>query len=198
VREEFKGESWRDFQQRYQGTYGWYEKPSGGKLLVSLIEVDEHACKFMNADGGVFTALSDKGNAFQFIPVMRGIYRTQQGLVYCRRVPAKQYKRGIAQGNTHVERLPGQAPLKISFDLVADMFGGDFPNEVDQFKSGQSADVVFNNAFAFSGPYIWLYNNIIGIRSNKKLQLHSTLFKQEIEDVLASNGLVGYEIEVRA
>jgi predicted CopG family antitoxin len=183
VIEEFKGETWRDFQARYQGTYGWYQKASGQKLLVTLVEVDEHACKFVDADGGIFTALSDKGNNFQFIPVKRGIYRTHHGLVYCRRIPAKQYKRGIASGNTYIAALGGRQ-IKLDFKIIEEMFGEHDQQEVEKFKSGERQNVVFNNAFAIAMDRVWLYDNIIGVQGVRRLSLTHQLFKQEMEDIV--------------
>lgn len=193
--EEFKEDGWHDFQARYQGTYGWYEKANGSKLLVTLLEVNATACKFVDAEGAVFTALSDKGNNFQFIPVKRGIYRTRAGLVYCRRVPAKQYKRGIAQGNTYLEHIPSCRPVKLTFDIVADMFGEGqvFPAEI---VSEEKDSFLYNNAFALAGGLVWLYNNPIGSYKGKEIVLHADLFKQEIEDMLNAVGLHDHKVSV--
>ena len=190
MREEFKDEGWRDFQQRYQGTFGWYEKANKEKLLVQLIEVDSSRCKFSDKDGAVFTALSDKGNHFEFLPVKKGLYLTDNNdVISCKRVPAKQYKRGIAETNTSLTYLSSGMGLEVCFEVLEQMFEPQQRNDSQRVNLFMNHDVlVHNNIFALTGGKVFVYDHNIGTYSfgERSITLHNNLFKQEIDDMIAA------------
>jgi len=186
MKEEFKSEFAKDFAQRYQGVFGWFEKPDKTQLLVQLTRVGEDELTFVDIKGHKFSAYADQGNCFSFLPVERGVYNTPDGVLAIRRHPARQYKRGICPDNTMFQNLSSGAAVSVSFKTVDSVYSTDQAVAVEQFKKKLIGDVAFNKIFALANNQLYVYNLVIGSYDPKEKEfvLHAKIFKQEIEDLV--------------
>lgn len=185
MKEEFKSDFWNDFKQRYQGTYGWFEKANQSKLLVYLRSVEEDRLSFQDKDGFKFTANADQGNTFTFLPVVRGCFNYgPDGVVVTRRNPARMWKRGMCDENTSIFSLDTQRSVGVNFTTLEEIFG-DKPNTaLARFKQTYTGNVAIDPVFSVVGDGLYLYENRIGDYANREFTLTSDLFQQEINDLV--------------
>ncbi len=183
MKEEFKSAGWKDFQQRFQGTFGWFETANKRPMLVQLTKVSDTRLLFTNKDGMEMIANPDKENVFTFIPVERGVYDTGKTVVYVERIPNRQWKRGICDENSKIIDLETNDQLRCSFELLESIF-----------SKPSSRGVVFNNIVAFIGDTVYLYNRVIGTKDKKAITLSDNLFEQEVSDIVRDHKL---NLEVR-
>lgn len=188
MKEEVVSHGYRDFQQRYLGTYGWYEKPDGTNILVQVFKVTSEKVGFVDENGGEYWALSDVGNVFSFLPVQRGLYYYNGSIIYLQRVPARQYKRGICLENTSINNLTEDYRMDVSHALLQKVFGWQENPTLEKFKELPARDVLLNNMFAIIRKRVYLYDNVIGTY-NGRITLSNKLFKQELDDVIRDTGL---------
>ena len=187
--EEFKSASWNDFNQRYKGTFGWFLTETGSKRLVQLKEISSRTATFIDKSGREYTANSDRGNCFEFLPIERALYNYKDAVYYCSRKTERQWRRGICFGNTNVRVLSG-FPVdgsELSFYLVDCMFNGDnYSEPIRRFKSGNLKNVALSSMFALIKNKIYLFDRDIGVYKEleKELILANKLFHQEVSDVL--------------
>lgn len=185
--EEYTANGSRDFQQRYKDTYGWYITDKGNKVFVKLSEVGTTALKFVDAKENVYTALADKGNRFEFIPLERGLFNSasEDAVVYCQRVPARQWRRGIHQQNTSLTKIGGAYNLEVNFKSLLDIMEA-HANKVyvNQWKQGGRHTAAFNPMFGVVNRALYNYNRIIGSLDKKRIVLDNSLFLQEVMDIV--------------
>ena len=164
MKEEFKQSGWNDFKQRYQGTYGWYEKENGTRMLSFLAAVHETELVFLDEMGCKFKANPDKGNVFTFLPIERGCYNYgETDVIISRRVPQRMWKRGICQDNTYILSLARREAVAVDFPVLREMFI-EKPNErLEEFKHSLEGNLVFNKMFALVNYNLYLYENIPGV-----------------------------------
>jgi len=197
--EEFKSDGWRDFAQRYKETYGWYLTDTGRKVLVQLVDVSETTLKFAGKEGQTYTALADKGNRFEFLPLERAVYNTPKDVYYCSRVPARQWRRGVHNANTSITNLlgGGWGGEKLSFDLLEQIFQESTPSDyIPSFLSGAREGLALNSMFAMGKNRVFLYNRVIGEYKNGTITLTNDLFAQEISDLMRDL-VLPYKVEVK-
>lgn len=103
--EKFMSTNARDFSQRYQGTYGFYSR-DGRKTLVQLVQVDmdRGVVTFYDHNKAEYRLNKDSTEnvGFEFIPPKCEWHNTSKGAMLVRRVPARQYSRGICDNNTSI------------------------------------------------------------------------------------------------
>lgn len=97
-------DNFRDFSQRYQGTYGWLlNEAKNGKVLVYIRKVEENRVTFMDITGRDFHANAGQQVTFEFLPVTRGWFYSEDGkMCLLSRKPARQWHRGICPANTNI------------------------------------------------------------------------------------------------
>lgn len=187
MREEFNSNGWKDFQQRYLNTYGWYTKDDHSSVLVKVSKVTPEKVVFVDEFSTEYFALSNVGNIFSFLPVQRGLYYYDGTIIYLARIPARQFKRGICQENTLLTNIKTMAHFYISHDLLKNVFGIASNPTIIKFKEAYTGDVLLNKVFAIVNKQVYLYNRKIGEYKNKEVILSNTLFKQELVDVFCSH-----------
>ena len=186
MKEEFKSRTYGDFSQRYQGTYGWFQKPAGGEILVKLIKVREESLKFQDKSGGEYTANADVGNVFSFLPTTKGAYLYGDGFVVVKRVPARQYKRGICDDNTTIYNPISFLNIPVGFEVLETVFTENIP----EYIPGKI--FIADKVITFSPTAVWLYENKIGkVGDGGTVVLHDKfkVFQQEVEDAIAKHSL---------
>ncbi len=192
MKEEFKSDGWRDFAQRYQGTFGFYERENKARLLVQLVKVSETQLTFTDKTGLKYFANPDKGNVFSFIPVERGCYNYGADVVTCKRVPARQWKRGLCPENTNISSLREKRSLPVDFTTLEIMFPveeGRSSTQLANFKAYLAGNVAFDNMFSLVENKLYLYDNLIGTYGMRTFTLTNHLFKQEVNDLVTRHQL---------
>lgn len=184
MKEEFKRERWEDFQARYQGTYGWYSL-SNRKVLVRLTRVREDSLTFTDKTGFEYSANPDCGNVFTFLPLTRGCYQYKENVVVVQRVPRRQWKRGICDGNTSIHVI-GQGAIAVDFDVLEEIFK---PKAEIPFNI--NTPTAINNIFSIVMGYVYLYDRPIAKVDKAKMEISclTNLFKQEIQDLCRNYSL---------
>jgi hypothetical protein len=183
---EFTSYGTRDFVQRYAETYGWLERPGKPSLLVKLLKIRENSLIFTDETGFEYTALSDRGNWFSFIPVVKGSYLYQDSIVVVQRVPARQWRRGICEDNTSIRTLDHQS-LNVNFETLKALFSPIRNTTIETFKETLIGNrVLFNNQFSLYQNRFFVYENFIGTYEPGKVTLNNDLFQQEVADIFNS------------
>lgn len=190
MKEEFKSDHWKDFAQRYQGTYGWYEGSDSGRILVYLNKVSEDRLSFLDKKGLAYFARPDQNNFFTFFPVEKGCYNYgEDDVISVRRHPARQWKRGLCQDNTTIESLSTKGNIGVGFDVLEHIFTEKPNRALERFKAAGIGNVAFNRTLAHVNGKLYIYNNVIGEFKNGIFQLDNPLFGQEVEDVVKRHQL---------
>lgn len=189
MKEEFKQDGWKDFAQRYGGTFGWFLTEKNERLLVQLLTVDEEKLCFTAKYGMKYFAHPDKGNVFEFIPVTKGVYQVGEYVMYVCRKPARQWKRGLCYDNTFIYNMAMGDTLHVDFANIEAIYGGNTGVVLEKFKKDMSPMyVALDNIFSIVGNNFMLYNNCIGTfsRAKSSVILSNPMFKQEVQDLFRS------------
>lgn len=120
-----------DFRRRYEGTYVFVEFPDNPKEeLFHVDRIEESAstvgilCLSSNDYGKIrLNFATDHTLKFKYPPV--GVFQHQKQAFYFRRVPAKQYARGICSGNSDVQAVTSQIVRfsdPMTFAMIDDAF----------------------------------------------------------------------------
>lgn len=184
MREEYKANEWRDFKQRYEGTYGWYETDSGKKVLVLLTEVTDKELRFIDKSENSYTAIPDKGNTFQFLPIERGVHNITGDIIYCERIPARQWRRGLHISNTRMTSLLSNKHRAPDFGILEQIFEQKDDSLLRAFQKNGTGSAALNSTFSIVGKAVKCYSINIGTFLKGKITLDNPLFHQEICDVV--------------
>lgn len=190
----------RDFSARYNGTYGWLVKDDQRKHLVYISAVHPEKVEFTDRHGGKYHANAGQQVMFDFLPVDRGWFVGSSGKLYLlRRVPARQWHRGICDANTtiaivHSNNASNKDRLyahECSLEILDDIFG-----EVKDryfFKSGSSC--ALSQQFAIVGNILYFIDREIGTVKEDKITLgeHGAIVAQELNDLINRRN---YKLEV--
>lgn len=172
----------QDWSRRYQGTYGWYHKDDGSKVLVYVYRVDGDRVTF-HYDDMEFYANVDSGVKFEFIPVNRSWVNGISGNVYLlQRIPHRQWKRGISTDNTSV-RLGDMYNARINYGLLSDIFkdGYDPFAKVDVTKRA----VALSKNFAINTKNQFMFlDQVVGTVNKNNIILKDDLLFQEVNDMI--------------
>lgn len=102
-------EALEDFRRRYQGTYAWVYLEAKNQEVVTLISAvqdDENSVGRITLSTSEFGELvmnmgsSEYQLKFKYPPV--GVFQYGKDSCYFRRLPARQYQRGLCQANSHI------------------------------------------------------------------------------------------------
>ncbi len=192
MRDSLTRENARDFRQRYLGTYGFYTT-TNKRLLVKMTEINERKVTFMDAQRNEFFAYADTKVEFEFIPVDRGFYNSQEDAVLLTRVPSRQWSRGISDNNTTVQKMGkgGLIPIQLSMDLLNGIFVGspDMEMCLKQYLEGKRQTVALSKYFALSPDGLYFYEARVGTREGDTLTLQNDQVYQEVSDLIRRNSL---------
>lgn len=122
--EKFTSANHRDFQQRYHGTFGFFTR-NNRKLLVMIQEINQHHVEFVDEEGLTYKLKADsedEGTGFTFIVPKSYYHNTSDGIpLLVRRIPARQYSRGICSKNTAIESINGTA-YPVTFEILKKLY----------------------------------------------------------------------------
>lgn len=185
--DSLSGDTWEDFRQRYNHTYCWLLR-GNEKLFVYISDINPEAVRFSMGSSMSFSANADTGTMFQFIPVDRGWYNTDDNSVFhLSRVPERQFRRGISDGNTliHDETMYN---VELSYKKLKSIFGVE-----KQWSRPFDPQVpnAFSKHFAYLPAYsssLVFHNVVIGAWDGKVFEVDHN-FVQEVSDVFRRNNL---------
>lgn len=123
--EKFTRQDAGDFRQRYQGTYGYFRRGTK-KTLVRLdkVDIDNNVVIFVDIDGLTYDIQADASDdsiGFDFLPPKMAYHNTPAGTYLLRRVPQRQFSRGLSERNITIKTLNGQA-VEVNFHSLRDVF----------------------------------------------------------------------------
>lgn len=174
----------RDFRQRYEGVYGFYPKSNGEEVLVFVSSVNEQVMKFKDSKGASYTANADQGVTFKFIPLNRKLFVYNKELILANRVPARQWQRGICQGNTRMQYVSRMlSDLPIFFHTVEAYLAADkelykeFSTKLLTYSSG-----VLSPLIGWTCGDLYVTNQKVGNIRTDHVEVTNEFFIQEIRD----------------
>lgn len=175
--EKFTAATMGDFRQRYEGTYGVFKRGKDS-LLVQLTrvrgphDVSGPFVEFTDSKGVTFKVnvteeTSDIG--FEFLPPKSAYYNIEGGTPWLlRRIPAKQYSRGICDKNTGIRSGNG-GQVRVNFDSLTKIFENSITperayNSRDEGDKTGTQGVAISPSFAmfWSSKHIYCYEKPIG------------------------------------
>lgn len=181
---EYTQRTARDFRQRYEGVYGFYPKSNGEEVLVYVSSVDDREMKFTDSKGASYTAYADQGVTFKFIPLNRKLFIYKKELILASRVPARQWQRGICQGNTRMQYVSMMlSDLPISFSTVEAYLAADkelykeFSTKLLTASSG-----VLSPLIGWTCGELYVTNQKVGNIRTDHVEVTNEFFIQEIRD----------------
>lgn len=186
-----KSATYRDFSQRYRGTFGWLVSKDKD-VPVLIREVSDTVVTFQGLNGEEYFAYADKDVMFKFLPLKRRITLGSDGNLYAiSRHPARQYRRGVCADNTHVNQLTAGGPINRIVDV----------STINTIILGEAAKpapgtVKLSDQFAIVGTMLYLYEYMIGtVVSNSDIMVDKKYlsFVQELRDAIR-NGSFKYRI----
>ncbi|HET8685592.1 MAG TPA: hypothetical protein VFM18_02870 [Methanosarcina sp.] len=176
--------NWRDFQQRYQGTYGWLVH-NNKEIPVHIENVTDNMVTFRGLEGAEYFSYADRDVKFRFSPLRRRLViggKTHR-LMLISRIPQRQWSRGICENNTRVTLLgAGRTQgLSVNSATMADILAGENLTEGKLQPTKKLSDV-----FGIASDVLWLYNRPIGTVAGDQIRLveGAQIFAQEVSDTL--------------
>ena len=194
MKDSLTSSNYHDFRQRYQNTYGNFVPEGKPPLMVMLQTVEETRVHFMDARGTAYHVNADSGIPFEFYPVDRRVANSSKGAVLysCRR-PARQWSRGVCEGNTTITNLVANRSVGISFDSLEVLY---HPNKnyvaaLQDYIDGKREGVAIDDKFCIIREVVQLYDKPIGMvdRTNLFTAKIHPMFKQEFSDTVKRGNL---------
>lgn len=196
--EKFLSVEYRNFSQRYLNTFGFYvNRATNQNVLVQITDIGRTQVNFKDKYGMEYHLRADSSEdiGFSFIPPKSGWHNTPNGGVLIRRIPARQWQRGICSRNTQI-----MTPLSHRYEIDFDMLDKIFVNKTafDQALavfhkgSGSNTFIALSEQFALSyaSKRIYCFDTYIGEWSKSgetykvKLDVRE-LWQQEVRDAFA-------------
>jgi len=197
MRDSLKESNVADFRQRYRDCYGMFLTKTNERKLVYINSVDEARVRFRDASGTDFFANVDANVEFEFLPLTRRLHNIEGDVVLLSRVPAQQYKRGIAESNTSIISMVLRRNLGVSFGLLEQVFSikHDVKARYNQWKVDHTP-VALSKHFCLVDDTIYFNDVVVGYVKGSPLvaQVNSTVI-QEFHDALRRNDITDISVE---
>jgi len=182
--------NYRDFHQRYRGTFGWLLNKDK-EIPVFIRDVSETTVSFQGLSGEEYFAYADKQVMFKFLPLKRRITMGADGTVYSiSRRPARQWRRGVCADNTFIYKLTHAGPTGCRIDVgtIANIING------SSEKVANKQVVLLSDQFAIVHNLVYLYEYAIGRLDGTTgnitiVDTKFDQFKQELRDLIRDNKL---------
>lgn len=154
--EKFTGPDAQDFRQRYEGTYGFFIK-GDQRILVRLDSINTEDVKqvsFSDKDGIKYKLRADSDDdsvGFEFLPPKNSYHNTLEGTYLLKRIPTRQYSRGICDRNTSIQTVSGRV-VPVDFKYLHQLFGKN-PSPKEMLALVQSPAWKFERSIALSSQF---------------------------------------------
>jgi hypothetical protein len=176
-----------DFQQRYEGTYGFFRNKDRKRILVQIASVRDGRCNFTDAAGAAYhleaDSLEDQG--FEFVPPKAQWYNSPDATYLVRRAAARQFSRGINERNTTIQRISPNGMLQVcnvNFPTLEAIYLKSFPPQEAYAKWKERAAVAISGQLAIGTASEKLYLLDKGIGTYRRTDNHF-MFKLEEPDL---------------
>ncbi len=155
----------RDFVQRYEKTFIWVSPPDSNEeslFYVDKVTADKTKIANLTLTSPEFgKIILNMGTAhtlkFKYPPV--GVFQYKHDSYMFRRNPAKQYRRGLCEGNSYTHevhhKLVGSSPRDLTFDLLSAAYQAQsysFKDALRMLESGKYRSVALRNNFSLVLP----------------------------------------------
>jgi len=193
-----------DFKKRYENTYVFVSEPrSNESSLFHLERVEATQSKLgrlvlFSEDVGRITLNFGSAHTIKFEPAPVGVFQSGADAMTCRRLPARQWRRGICKDNTQIRpasALLARASNNLTFGIVADAFARKtytFKASVSMMGTGKFRSIALDDNFVLcntvtkSPDYILLYWEIPVARVSKEgaiTQILEPTFTDQINSI---------------
>lgn len=190
MRDSLTGSTAADFRQRYENTYGYYLGEEDKKILVHVTKVTQREMAFKSLSGE-FVCFANKDVQFEFLPVQRGFVDSSLGLFYFSRHPARQWQRGMSDGNTKLYKSSnGWATASLTLETLTELLH--YPlacaDSVAAYFEKKQQHAALSKHFAIIKGLVYFYEVSVGeIDKKHQITLNNTLVLQELSDLLRKN-----------
>lgn len=193
--EKFTSAGARDFQQRYQGTYGFYRDKDKPRLLTKINFV-EGIVSFQDRKGVEYTLNPDRPGdiGFEFLPPKSGFHNTPEGAYYVERRAQRQFQRGISDRNVTLylmrnQKNGGFRQKSVAFTTLEMIYESNisYTDAWKNFTSGKVESVAISPQIALT-DYVFVFAANIGkveqvdATSARITLTDKDLFRTEISD----------------
>jgi len=164
--EKFLSGEQENFRQRYEGTYGYF-KHGTKRTLCILTGISSRQVDFQDKDGIKYNLNVDaEGDiGFEFIPPESGWYNTlQYGPLFVKRIPARQFQRGLSSRNTTVSRLDGTLrKMPVDFSTLVPIYQDELPiDKAFKHMVKKGTGIALNSMFAIDlKGFLYCYDSLI-------------------------------------
>lgn len=183
MKDTFNDFNIQDFSKNYLECFGEYSV-NGVPRVVFISSVEGGKVNFNDGGGFDFHVLRNSGIFFDFIPLAKGFYNTQNHVYYVERLCERQYKKGICSSNTQLFLLKD---LFTSTDITCGNLSA-IKYGVSQKKNGGAYAISRHFAVSSTGD-VYCFKQSIGVANDNKIVLFDDTFKQELEDQIKRNNL---------
>jgi hypothetical protein len=165
--EKFTSEHMETFKQRYEGTYGHFRNDEvGRKLLVKLTAIQPARCTFVDAQDIEYRLNPDTERkiGFEFLPPKSAWYNTPKGALFVKRIPARQFHRGVSESNVRIYQLDTKLGVKaVTFDVLGAIYDDAFDPRTAILRRKDKEAVALSGQFALdSKGGVYLLTEKIG------------------------------------
>jgi len=189
--EKFTSKTAGDFRQRYQGTYGFFKRGTS-KTLVRLDKIvtdtSRPVVEFSDINGlkcHLFIDSEDETIGFEFLPPKMQYHNCEDGVYIVRRVPARQYLRGICDRNTAINTV-ADYQLPVDFTMLNKLFTSTTTPQERIVLLRKGKDAYGEQSIALSGQFainlvsrkVYCLGTVIGAGSLTDDTLSIWLFDQ--------------------
>lgn len=191
--EKFTSVDSGDFRQRYLGTFGFFRRGNDRPLLTKINAIDARVT-FIDKDGTAYTLNPDSPNdiGFEFIPPKAAWHNTSYGAYLVKRVPARQWLRGICAKNTRIT-TPAGHQAAVDFPMLEQIYGKTFPkaDALDLYRKmpkGKTGYFAISDLIAVDGNIrkVWCLDMSIGSFEDSdglfKITLDDDMWTTEVRD----------------
>lgn len=107
-----------DIQKYYRQTFVKFTELGDKLLYVQKVEMNEVLCVDSKDDAFVVELREDEPYEMNYTLPHRGLFLCEGGLYQLRRIPARQWRRGICSDNTLITNMLSGKNVPISFDIL--------------------------------------------------------------------------------
>lgn len=192
MKDTYTSDNFRDFTQRYGGTYGRYTKNDGSKITVRIDTLDRDNLYFSDVNETQYNTPVNSGLEFEFYPLTRKLTPWKDTVLYSYRKPERQWSRGVCSTNTAVMDVGIVKSRMLSFEIVDAIYNTktDTPLETYiDFRNGKRNNFVLSDKLVVNrSGELRLFNTYIGKLDGNTVKV-IPLFKQEVIDAIKRNNL---------
>jgi hypothetical protein len=182
--EKFTRRDAGDFRQRYLGTFGFFRRGDSKPLLTKINSID-NVVTFSDKDGISYTLNPDTPNdiGFEFIPPKAAWHNTTDGAYLVKRIPARQWLRGVSPKNTSIATPHGKKAV-VDFPILEQIYGKTYPmtkaQEAFYKQASRTGFLAISDQIAvdYSLKQVWCLDMTIGSWEGDP----ASLFKIKLND----------------